>query len=124
MPCIRVTPEMSQPETSSLKVEASQNIPFQNIPFQLTLPGDLILLDSPWLCGIFRFHAYADAPGAFKRAAAGGKVSGKERIRRAGTRRTFQDAEEVLREIQDVAFRLQGTPSRSARVPAGTRQAH
>ena len=32
-----------------------------------------------------------------QRAAAGGKTSGKERIRRAGTRRTFQDVEEVLR---------------------------
>ena len=53
--------------------------------------------------GLTRIMRHFQVPRACRRAkgvqraAAGGKTSGKEWIRRAGTRRTFQDVEEVLR---------------------------
>ena len=53
--------------------------------------------------GLARIMRHFQVPRACRRAkgvqraAAGGKTSGKEWIRRAGTRRTFQDVEEVLR---------------------------
>ncbi len=54
-----------------------------------------ILLDSPWLCGIFRFHAYADAPGAFngqlpeEKSPARNGSGGRARAGRSKTRRRF-----------------------------------